>query len=156
MAIEKKLKAEISIKLYYCHNCHQMFIPKYIRDILKGKKQQIEPERCTLCNSRWWKIEEKDRVQCQRCGYMIDQSKYTGKLPKKCPNCGKANYTKKFLERYCNYSKEIRQKLIQEWKDQKLVKKKSKNETKLNERKDNIKFVNTLLDKQEDIEGRLL
>ena len=62
-------------------------------------------------------IWEKDRVQCQRCGYIIDQSKYTGNLPQACLNCKKRKYLKKHFEKFLNYSKEIRDKFMKEYRD---------------------------------------
>ena len=117
---EDKLYIDINVRLFFCRNCNNYFKVKYFKDKLNQlNKEELlkEPERCSKCRSRWWKIWEKDRVQCQRCGYIIDQSKYTGNLPLTCPNCKKRKYLKKHFEKFLNYSKEIRDKFKDEYKE---------------------------------------
>lgn len=117
---EDKLYVDINIRLFFCRNCKEYFKVKYFKDKLNQLNRQEllkEPERCSKCQSRWWKIWEKDRVQCQRCAYTIDQSKYTGNLPQACPNCRKRKYLRKHFEKFLNYSKEIREKFMEEYRE---------------------------------------
>lgn len=153
------LYSEIKLNIYHCRNCNNSFLPKYvIKKIYSQNKEELLnkiPERCSKCHSRWWKIWEKDRVQCQFCFYIIDQSKYTGKLPKHCPNCKKAKYTKKHFSKMLNYSKEIREKFISEYREfmskQKIkVQKFTPKDVKV------TKFEKHIQDKkEEDVEERL-
>ena len=114
-----ELSKEIKVKIYYCRNCKRHFVPKFFKRLVNSFDQKLllkEPDRCTKCRSRWWKIWLKDRIKCFRCGYNIDETVYKGKMPLRCPNCRKRRYLEKDFEEMLNYSKEIRRQFIIDYK----------------------------------------
>lgn len=149
---------DVRVKIYFCRNCFKWFKPKFFQKNLMGNERKLleEPERCGKCNSRWWKIWKKDRVICQRCGYNIDQSKYTGNLPKYCPMCGKSKYLQRHYASYLNYSKEVRDKFKKDYRE--FMKKNKPKVVKFTSRdlKPSIEFVKNIADLEDKIEDRLL
>ena len=137
-----------TVKIYSCRNCNSNFIPKNVRHILSGKIKEKEPKTCTICHSSWWKIYPADRVQCLRCGYKIDVSKFRSKIkPEKCPNCHQRKYTIKDFEKFANLNKEIRKKLRDEIKARQPVYKEKK--FKMVEKLEKPKFVKSIIEKKE-------
>ena len=154
---EDKLYKDIVIRLYYCRNCKSYFKPRFFIKKLLGfdiKELLKEPERCSNCNSRWFKIWQKNRVKCFRCGYCIDQSKYTGGLPGRCPNCKHKRYLYSHFENQVNLSKELRQQFIAEYKEFMAKKKIKIIKSDLTDL-EITKFHKSIMDMEEKVEERL-
>ena len=124
---EDVLVKDITVRFWYCRNCETYFKPKFFLKKLESfdiKQLLQEQEICTNCHSRWWRIWKKNRIKCWRCGYVMDQSKYTGGMPNRCPNCKHRRYLYSHFEDVVNISKELREQFIAEAKE--LMSKKKK------------------------------
>lgn len=149
------LISETKIKVFHCRKCKKPFLTKHIRKVLLGLNEQKEPEKCSLCNSRFWKYDDGECEVCQRCGFIVGLSKTSNKFPVKCPNCGKTNWTRVEWEKMVDYPKEWRTEEKKIRQQEKLIKKEQKIKSKENDVKIMNKFEKNVKDIKENLFDRL-